>query len=59
MFGKPLGRKIKILKFSKKAAHLRLDGLQVDFPAVDLKYLKTVVCGQTRLSKVMGKLLTI
>ena len=59
MFEKPLGRKIKVLKFSRKSDRLRLDGLQMDFPAVDLQYLKTVACGYTRLSKLIGKWLTI
>ena len=59
MFEKPHGRKIKVLKFSRKADRLRLDGLQVNFPAVDLQYLETVVCGYIRLSKLMNKLLTI
>ena len=45
MFEKPLGRTIQVLKFSRKADRLRLDGLQVDFPAVDLQYLRTVACG--------------
>ena len=59
MFEKPLGRKIQVLKFSRKADRLRLDGLQVDFPAVNLQYLETVACGYTKLSKLMDKLLTI
>ena len=59
MFEKPLRRKIKVLKFSIKADHLRLDGLQEDFPAVDLQYLETIACGYTRLSKLMGIFLTI
>ena len=59
MFEQPLGRKKKVLKFSRKSARLRLDGLQLYFPAVYLQYLETVACGYTRLSKLMGKLLTI
>ena len=54
MFEKPHGRKIEVLKFSRKADRLRLDGLRVDYPAVDLQYLETVACGNTRLSKLMG-----
>ena len=59
MFEKPLGRKIKVFKLSRKADRLRIDGLQVDFPTVDLQYLETVACGYTKLSKLMDKLLTI
>ncbi len=59
MFEKPHGRTSKVLKFSRKADHLRLDGLQVDFPAVDLQNLETVACGYIRLGKLMDILLTI
>ena len=53
----PLAAKVKSeSKLSTRAANLwnQLDGLEENFPAVDLEYFETVACGLYQVKKVTG-----